>query len=519
MSCDLTPFLKFYDAFGWIPTIRGALSLDLMGMQRQIWGDVDRHAVEFNNFDGLSTERFVVATSLHNVSDSKYGSNYTRTFRYFFYGTIHSKEDGNALLRNLNLDPTDENIQNIVFQDGIMLGHLVIVLEDTNRLTELEVRIINDIKHLSYLKQEYVKDFSVDAVSLEKLQADRAAMKSHWTKIREEIRQLKQENKRQFEFEVFLTRDGILLLKDITCDEYKNAYFTVASASDYTQNVPIHRIFKTAMNFMKFLFHTNYHHEEEHDTFLPASNLHPYLENGNFSRIFKHQIDAFISPLMKMRREHTRLNTIDPVGIMNYAKSFVYACRNNNLVDESEARRQLDYISLLEAENSHSTRHHKSLINSLATQRNTFFILTTILAFAVAVLKIFESSVRISGHDGKILESQPWYYTFLSIVGICLVGYICFEISHHQITKREFHIHKARLRKNQLRTWLFHRDSNLLTGRLSYNLTTYIWIQDKWNDFFHGNKSKIGIQIAKIIFWTIIVVGIISLVLHLLKAL
>lgn len=490
-----------------------------MGMQNQIWGDVDRFAVEFNNFDGLSTERFVVATSLHNVSDSKYGSNYTRTFRYFFYGTIHSKEDGDALLRTLNLDAADSSISNLVYQDGLLLGHLVIVLEDTNRLSELEVRIINDIKYLSDLKRDYVRDFSIDAVSLEKLKTDRAGMKSQWLKIREEIGQLILENKRQYEFDVFLTRDGILLLKDRTAEEHRSTYFSEGTASDYTQNVPLHRIFKTAMNFMKFLFHANYHHEEEHDTFLPASNLHPYRQTGNFSRIFKHQIDAFLNPLMKMRREHIRIHTIDPVGIMNYAKSFVYACRNNSLIDDSEAKRQLDYISLLDAENSHSSRHHKSLINSLATQRNIFFILTTILAFAVAVLKIFESGVRISGHDGKILGSQPWYYTLLAIVCICLVGYICFEISHHQITKREFHVHKARLRKNQFRAWLFHRDSNLLKGRFSCNLTSYIWIQDKWNDLFHGDKSKNGILTLKIAFWLAAAIGIFVLIRHLINLL
>lgn len=518
MGRDISPLLEIYDAFGWIPTIRGALSLDLMGDSANMWGDVDRHAVAFVNFDGFSSERFIAATTLQNVSDTKYGKDYVRTFRYFFYGSIHNSSDSNDFLKNLPSKVREgekiKEIEALVKEEGVLLGKLVIVVEETYSLSDLEIRIINQIKDLVSARRQYDGKFSVEAVSLKSLDAMRGDMKTGWLSLKHDIDHLKFEDKIQFTFDVFLTRDGITLLRDCSDDRSKATYFEAGTSNDYTQCVPIHRMFKTAMNFMKFLFHKNYHHEEEHDTFLPASNLHPYHSSRNFSKVLKHQTDAFLNPLMKMRRNEYRQLSVDPVGILCYAKSFVYVCRDKCLIPEDEARRQLDHIALQEQEMGHAMRYSKSLLTSLATQRNLFFILTTVLAFAVAVLKILESALHLSSDSGVVKLS--WVYTALMVMAVCAVGYILFEISSYFASKREFHRSRLRKWKNRIRTFLFMRDSDLRNSKLSWQLRMYMWIQDRWfelsqskDDSLRGKQLKVW---AIVILWLAVLIFSIYLI-------
>lgn len=519
MGRSIKPLLNIYDAFGWIPTIRGALSLDLMGDSTNMWGDVDRHAVAFVNFEGLSSERFIAATTLHNVSDSKYGKDYIRTFRYFFYGSIHNAEDGKQFLNSMRSQIQNADdikvVESLVQKEGVLLGRLVILTEETVSLSELEVRIIKGIKELRSGRREYDSKFSVEADSLETLDGLRKKMKTAWGAIRDDIDNLGIEDKIKFSFDVFLTRDGITLLKDCTDNRSRLTYFEEGTSSDYTKCVPIHRMFKTAMNFMKFLFHKNYHHEEEHDTFLPASNLHPYRSSGDFSKIMKHQTDAFFNPLMKLRRNEYRQLNIDPVGILCYAKSFVYVCRNRCLIPEEEAGIHLDYISLQELEMGHAMRYSKSLLTSLATQRNLFFILTTVLAFAVAVLKIFESALHISGNNEiKYMADASWIYTALAVTAVCVIGYVLFEISSYFASKREFRTSRFRHAKNVLRSRIFFHDSNLRESKLSWQLRLYIWIQDQWYELSGSDKDSLRgkrlIIIVKAVAWGLIL-GISSL--------
>lgn len=507
-----SPLLNYYDAFGWIPTIRGALSLNLMGWRNVIWGDVDRYVAEFKNYSGLRSERYIAATSFHNVSDSKYGDNYIRTFRYFFYASIHNREDGGKLISSLNSSGVSgldiEKVERLL-EEGVLLGRLIIVRENfekktkdstrkftetsTRELSEREVNAIKDIQELARLNDAYKRNFSIDAVSLKALEDDRSKMKRQWEAVKSGIDSLIKDGKHQYEFEVLLTRDGILLLKDCTAEDSKIDYFASDTASDYTKNVPIHRIFKTAMNFMKFLFHTNYHHEEEHDTFLPASNLHPFRHSGDFHGIFKHQMDAFLTPLLLLRKNKMKHFNVDPVGIMHYAKSFVYVCRHNGLVSDKDAARQLDYIDLLEAETNHILRNHRSLLSSIATQRNPFTIFTTILAFAVAVLKLLEFWMKLNKINPDKVPELPWYATAVALTFLCVIGYVLFEMSSRKIARRDFHISRVRQWKNKLRFIIFHWDSNLEKATLSKNLKAYMKIQDFWfNLCSHASRKSKG---------------------------
>lgn len=511
MATDIKPILHNFDAFGWIPTLRGALSLDLMGDSGLMWGDVDKFSVAFSEYTGASSQRYIVATSFHNVSDSKYGMDYCRSFRYFFYGAVPNKTDAEQRYKDLvGSQPKEEeliSIRELSENERFLLGHLFIVLEETHTLSDLEVSIIKGIKDLVNKKKEYVYQFSYKADSLETLEKTRNKMKRLWYIVRNDIDRLSSQDRKLFHFGVFMTRDGITLLKDLTAEGSKSLYFEAGTTSDYTINIPIHRIFKTAMNFMKYLFHKNYHHEEEHDTFLPVSNLHPHNEDQKFCRIFKHQIDAFLHPLMKLRRQSIKNVNIDSTGIICYAKSFVYVCRNNQLIQKEQADKELEFITLQESEIAHASRHTRSLINSLASQNNIFFLFSTVLAFMVAALKIYESGMRLSGSNLEWLSKQDWYVTVALLVVLGAIGFLILFFSTRIAKKKEFRVNQAKVNKLRLRNAIFHKDSDLNYKRLSWELRLYIWIQDMWNEWFGSEddrgKGKNRIQKVKIVFWSI----------------
>lgn len=54
---DLKPLIEKYDCFAWVPTIRGALSLDLIDNSRNLLGDVDKYSVAIRHHKGLTTEQ------------------------------------------------------------------------------------------------------------------------------------------------------------------------------------------------------------------------------------------------------------------------------------------------------------------------------------------------------------------------------------------------------------------------------------------------------------------------------
>jgi hypothetical protein len=89
-NCLYSPLINSFDAVGWIPTIRGSLSLSLFDNSKSIFGDVDKFSVEFKNYyPNFVSSRYLVATSLLATDDYKVGEEYCRTFRYVFRGTIN----------------------------------------------------------------------------------------------------------------------------------------------------------------------------------------------------------------------------------------------------------------------------------------------------------------------------------------------------------------------------------------------------------------------------------------------
>lgn len=133
VNTDLKPLLYHFDAFGWIPTIRGALSLDLMGQPEHMLGEVDRFSVDTPCHEGFTTGHYIAATSLLNVFDTKFGEDYIRSFRFFFYASIHDLNEGEKFLKDLDLQIQNHSlfprIRSLITDEGVLLGHLFIVIE------------------------------------------------------------------------------------------------------------------------------------------------------------------------------------------------------------------------------------------------------------------------------------------------------------------------------------------------------------------------------------------------------
>lgn len=238
---NLKNLIKQYDCFAWLPTVRGALSLELLENPENILGDVDKYVARIKRYVGMNSEHYIAATSMLTVNDSKAGSKYSRTFRFIFTGDINVRTEYEELLQNLNIE--DEEIHQYFINDGVLLGQLIIINETTERLENNEVRILEAMIELSNECEEYKKMFYINAASMETLESFRNNMVEKWKSIKNIVQEIKNvtTGKPIFSFNVLLTRDGIMLLKDTTNNQYKTLYTQENTATDYTRNIPLHR--------------------------------------------------------------------------------------------------------------------------------------------------------------------------------------------------------------------------------------------------------------------------------------
>lgn len=471
---ELQSLVGVCDCFGWVPTIRGSLSLDLINDANEILGDVDKYSVEIKNYKKLRSEHYLAATSLLTVNDSKVGEDILRSFRYIFVGTINEAERCNRYLKKYNLT-TDKSLANYLSRQGMLLGHLIILVENPERLTSEEVELIKHFQEITEKARKYHSHFNVDAASMKQLAEDRYSIIEVWKEIESLAEKIEKSEENVYPvycFDTVLTRDGILLLKDVTEDGYKQTYAEPGSPDDYTCNVPVHRLFKVAMNYIKYLFHSNYHHNQEHDTFLPASNLHPAKAGSqlDLTRIFRHQLEAFLAPVVKLKRHGFKDYTIDANGILLYTKAFVNVFKHNKLVADVEIRKAEDFLDIQEKEVNYMMQFKKSLVTMALSQRNVVFILTGILAFIVAVLKIFTTFVHVDKIDlGSLTEGDVYKLKLYPIIFMVLAfsGFCIYMIPNALILKNRFRPKKIK------KKWFF-RNSNLAKRRLSWIYSLYM---------------------------------------------
>lgn len=487
MTEPLQNLISYYDCLGWIPTIRGCLSLDLIDNAESILGDVDKYSVRFKKINGLHSTHYLIASSLLTVNDTKV-IDYVRTFRYIFTGSINDEEQTNQELLTQGKLKDDADLKKYLKEEGLLVGHLTIVVEETNLLSDLEVSFLCSLQELSAKNEKFCKEFNVNAASMEILESYRSEMLQKWKALQHLAHKIEtdEKNKRPtFCFSVVLTRDGILLLKDVSSEEYKKSYAAPGSADDYTQNIPIHRLFKMAMNYVKYLFHSNYHHNEDHDTYLPTSNLHPIkaFSPMNLDKVFRHQLDAFLVPVIKMKRNKFASFSIEPQGIIFYAKAFIRVFESHGLINDSVTKKAKDYCDILEKEVEHMTSRNNALANALLTQHNPFIIMSGMLAFVFTCLKLISIFVRIPQLSIRDImnitdtNSSLLLFDIVVVMTLSIIGYLIYIIPRSLFLNKQFNPEKRR--KN-----LLFRNSNLRRAEFSWQYKFYI--------HFSTVKLKIG---------------------------
>lgn len=471
MPAILQNLICHYDGIGWIPTIRGCLSLDLIDNAKNILGDVDKYSVKFKTINGLRSAHYLFASSLQTVNDSKAGDDYERTFRYIFSGSINNEKNIQAFLRKNHLS-NDEPLKTYIQENGLLMGHLTIIVEYPHKLTTLEVTLLNELKALTKKSDIFQKKFNVEAVSMEELNTIRNQMLRKWKKLKSIARKIEiNEERPTYSFNIALTRDGILLLKDVTRNENKEDFAASGTADDYTQNIPLHRLFKTAMNYVKYLFHSNYHHNENHDTYLPSSNLYPAKASGtlNLRQVFRHQLDAFLVPVIKLKRNAFSSYTVEPKGIILYAKAFIRVFEYNKLVPRSMTKNAMGHCDVLQKEIEQMTARQNTIVNTLMTQHNPFVIVSGLLAFVFAFLKTADLlQLKLKDFVNFPFENIPHpIYAVGKLMILAIMGFAIYIIPSSIILKKQF---KLKIRSKNI----LLRNSKLKRARFSYLYELYI---------------------------------------------
>lgn len=507
---DLKPLIEKYDCFAWVPTIRGALSLDLIDNSSNLLGDVDKYSVAIKHHDGLSTEHYIAATSLLTVNDRKSGKEICRTFRYIFTGSIHNPDANNQLLQTTGLQDNEE-LKQYLSKEGALIGRVTIIAELTDTIRDSEIVFLQTMRNLTAQSRQYRRDFAVEAKSLGELDASRKIMVNNWKHIitlRDQIENDNKNHRPTYSFDIFLTRDGILLLNNKTQPTDNESFAQQGSDDDYTIHVPVHRIFKCAMNYVKYLFHSNYHHNNDHDTYLPASNLHPAKAAAPFSLngVFRHQLNAFLYPVIQLKRNGFNDYTIDGNGVILYAKSFVKVCEKNCIIDNELASESDSFLNIQEQEITHMTQQRRSILTSILAQRNAVFIVSGVLAFVVAILKISTTFINPEPEKLNDITLANSFGKGLFLIALLLTGYLLFEISHAFVLRKQFK-HKNKKRHRLM------RDSNLKSGTLSRCYKTLLEFQDL--SLYFKQKGTQWIRGFFILLTTIVVITLIGWILAL----
>lgn len=440
------PFLNNWDCCGWVPNIRGKLSINFIN-SKNIWGDTDRYAIALKAYDKVKenelkkSNHYIVASSLFTLADSKKNDSTKRryrTFRFIFQGSINDKKRIKEFVKSTFRKEEQEKTEKTIENEDILIGRLSIIAKLTYNLTKEEAELLKNLKELEVKKEAYDKNFFVDALEPETLEEDRGELKKGWEEakiiiksfektledeaktLEDEANSLKEKAKtlkgdaksveeyanslkgyaekiktkdRIYKFEVALSRDGILFLKDATIEIFKKDYFNKDDINNYEEHIPIPRIFKTATCFIKFLFHKNYHHNHDDDTFLPASNLHPIRNidgqklTDKTKRLNKHQFDAFLRPIIEVKRGKQSCN---PSGVLLYAQSFLDILEKNKLIPDEEAKYERRFLKTQKEEVEEYLSEKKLRFNSFITQDNIQARITVGLAFVAAFIGIFK---------------------------------------------------------------------------------------------------------------------------------
>lgn len=333
-------------------------------------------------------------------------------------------------------------------------------------MSENEKQLLQSLKHLEDKKKVFQKEFFNKAASCEILQNHRNGLKEQWDTTEAFIKKIESTvitDNPIYKFDVILSRDGILFLKDDTDSSFRTTYCVENTESDFTQNVPIHRLFKTAMNYIKFLFHKNYYHKDEDDTFLPATNLYPVRNSGKTEKIVKHQLESFLNPITTLKRGNFDRFICNPLGIIQYAESFLYVFENNGFIANDRADVLHKFIDKQKSDVEILLSENDTIIGSFLTQKNTLTTITVSVAFLLTTIEIFKFVSEVP-EVGKFLEGIPkWLVNSIVLFNGFGIGYALKKITERKVLR-----FKRFVRENKSNSFFSkYSNSNIEKGKFS----------------------------------------------------
>jgi hypothetical protein len=233
-------------------------------------------------------------------------------------------------------------------------------------------------------------------------------------------------------------------------------------ASDFTQNIPVHRLFKTAMNFIKFLLHKNYHHSEEHDTFLPVTNLYLVKTNWETEKIIRHQIEAFMRPITRVKR-YDSYNSCNPIGIALYAESFLHIFEKNGFISDKDANFLHKFIDIQKDEIRILCEDNNTISGFFLTQKNILATITAGLTFLLATIAIIEFLFKENALNKCNLHPDIKIVPHIIVI---LIAFGCGVLIKNWAVRRT--LSKRKFYKKKKKRNFLNKNSDITNGKLSF---------------------------------------------------
>ena len=492
----LKNLISHYDFISWIPTLRGRLSIDLIDDAKGIIGDVDKYLVRFKKINGFRSEHFIIASSLHTViSGRKLGKEYLRSFRYIFTGSINNEIITKDFLEKYDFSK-EKKLKQYMDKEGLFMGHLIIVAEVAHTLSDLEVSFLRKLIDLDKINKVFNNNFYVNVASVGELNEISSNMFLLWEELHGIASQIENDdnNKRPiFSFDVILTRDGILLLKDTTSSENKAYYAASGTEEDYKKNIHIHPLFIVAMEYVKYLFLSTDYHKEYIDIYLPPSNLYAAKASGSLDlkKVFEHLLDALLVQVIKLKQYKYLGNIIKPEVILLYAKSFIKVFESNNLVEQSVTSKASFFCDNLLKEIELMSRKPK--IIAKFSPDNKFGEISSILTFVLTCLTLYKIFVDIE--PMKFFDPNKIIEDIGLVMVLVIIAYTLYLIPRSRDRSKQ---RKPKLRNKSI----FFVNSNLKRARFSRFYDIYIGL---FSSKAYINSRSILLHL-QVIFWMVMMI-------------
>ncbi len=492
------PILDSFDCIGWVPTVRGSLSLDLLDSELLL-GNLDKYLIKIKKHQNFNTSRYILSSSLVTYTDSKYDRNLrSRSFRFFFRGSINDKDLQNDFLDRIKIK---EKSENLFKNKELLIGKLSIVLNLKEKLAlhESEVNALNDLKELTDKEIVYQRTHVEKAESLNLLQQQNNELNILHAKAVDSIRKIENlsdccDNFKVWKFDVLLSRDGILFLRNDTNSFFLKDFYKEDSASDYKKNTQMHRIFKVALTYIKYMFHNHYHHHKDNDSFLPVTNLHPLKKTKNRNvRIINHQIENFLQQITKYKRLEKELNC-NPSGISTYAKAFAEVFHINGFMSHDDRKKLIQFIDIQDTESKIFLNDNFKSKDFFLTQNNYLAAFTIGISFVVLFNLLFRFYFYDS-IDNNYAKSK--YIRFGLMSTFFVIGFVIQRWQVKRNLSKSFNTALNNIKRNKLGFLL--QNSKLKKTRLSYRYYLYLFVTQCILKFTKLKTEYVTITLAIII--------------------